>query len=86
MEDLIDVLCKHEVKYARKFSSLPRTIRYEDGVVYEIRENLSTVTMTARYMNINAEDFLINPTTEGEIKMKGGVSEFVKTWIFMKNR
>lgn len=40
--------------------------------------------MAGRYVNIDTKDFLITPTTEGEIKMKGGTSEFVKKWIFMK--
>jgi hypothetical protein len=84
MEGLIDLFCQHEIEYIQNSKYLTRTISYQSGVVYTIRENLSTIMMSARYINIDAKDFLIDPTTEGEIKMKGGTSEFVKTWIFMK--
>jgi len=84
MEGLTDLFCQHEIRYIQNSKCLPKALPYQDGVFYTIRENLSTVSMAGRYVNIDTKDFLITPTTEGEIKMKGGTSEFVKKWIFMK--
>lgn len=59
-------------------------VPYREDVFYELRENLSTITMRGRYLKVNAQDFLFEPNNTGQIKMKGGQSEFVKTWLFMK--